>query len=116
MTVRRFVIFLENQGQNTLIRNNADTTNYRRLQAGVTKVDMVPSQANMVLINSSSDVYVKIGTSYAEVSGLSLQNDIVDGSAPELNPEGFFMLDAERYLGLISETDAKVTLTYYRQY
>lgn len=51
------------------------------LAAGQSKTVAVPAEARVMLFNATGDVWVRFGGAAAVPS-----NDILDGSAPELNP------------------------------
>ncbi len=78
------------------------------LAAGTPRLIAVPANARLVLFNATKPFWARFGTA---VTLPAL--DILDGTAPELNPAGR-RLDGVAQIGLVAATDSIVNLLFYR--
>lgn len=81
------------------------------LSAGAAKRHALPAGAKFVSFSATGDFYAKFGNNSitATLSG----TDVVDGSAPELNPMARRFPDGVTHVSLISEVDLKITLSFW---
>lgn len=78
------------------------------LAAGETKILATPTGATMVLINATSNVWVRFGGAAAVPTA-----DITDGSAPELNPGPRYIKGCSS-IGFAAAQPCKVAISFYR--
>ena len=84
------------------------------LAAGVPELYTIPSGAINVLINCTSDVWIRYGAAAAEPS-----TEIIDGTASELNPalRTIVKADGTKYttIGFESATDNKCSISIWNK-
>lgn len=78
------------------------------LTAGTPRLIAVPAEARLVLFNATQAFWASFG-----MSATLPVADMLDGSAPELNPAGR-RLEGVSQIGLVAATDAVVNLLFYR--
>jgi hypothetical protein len=95
-------------GRETFARNHSTQIDARVLAPSVNQTHDVPSGATIVIFSCDQNFYAKAGGA-AAVPGAA----VTDGSASELNPT-IWSLDGVTQIGLISPTNAVVTLSFYK--
>lgn len=83
-------------------------TNNYELTANTNKSVTVPSGAKYAVFSFEADVYVNFGAAAAVPSG-----DTTDGTGSILNPQCPYV-EGETTLGVISESAAKGSITFYQ--
>nr|WP_279308266.1 NAD/NADP transhydrogenase alpha subunit-like protein [Niveispirillum sp. BGYR6] len=78
------------------------------LTAGTPRLIAVPADARLVLFNATQAFWASFGAAATLPTA-----DILDGSAPELNPAAR-RLEGVTQIGLAAATDAIVNLLFYR--
>jgi hypothetical protein len=78
------------------------------LAAGVGKQVAVPGGARIVLASATGDVWMRVGGPAALPTA-----DILDGSAPELNPAARTLGHAAT-IGVVAPKDCVLSLAFYR--
>ncbi len=78
------------------------------LTAGTPRLIAVPTNARLVLFNATQAFWARFGMAVTLPTV-----DILDGTAPELNPAGR-RLDGISQIGLVAATDSIVNLLFYR--
>lgn len=78
------------------------------LAANVAEVVTVPTGAKYVVINSTANLWVKVGGAATVPAG-----DTTNNTGSELNPSIRY-LDTSTTIGIISESAAKVSLMFYK--
>jgi hypothetical protein len=86
--------------------NAPDHTDLLHLTANVAKEYTIPAGAKNVYLSATENIFVKIGGA-ASIP----ETDVLDGSAPELNP-GLRTL-AGATVGFISQSNCIVTISIY---
>lgn len=106
--MRNLVIRSDANGDHrTVCRTPSDYVNARVLAANTAESTTVPSDASRVVIKGTADFYAKVnGTAVVPV-------DTTDGSASELNPEGYTVKSGDT-ISVISASICTVTFAYYR--
>lgn len=79
-----------------------------QLAPGLPKTVNAPAEATLVLFSATAPFWAKIGAAAAVPTG-----DILDGSAPELNPVGRTLAGAT-LIGLAAAQACTVNLVFYR--
>jgi len=81
------------------------------LTANTAKLYAIPSNTEIILINSTKDIYVLFGTAAVEAE-IPDEYDILDGTAPMLNPGTICNLTFADYthLSIISSSASTVTI------
>jgi len=105
--MKGLMVALDVMGRDTEAVAPSDSVLIIFLTAGAAKSVTVPDRARVVSINATGDVFVRFG----DVAALPTA-DILDGSAPELNP-GSRRVDAGSRIGLIAPVDCLVNLAFY---
>ena len=85
-------------------------TNSLALVANVQERQALPAGYQYVVINSTANVYCRLGA--ADVTA-SVPGDVEDGTASELNPTGYVVHDDYSHISIISPSNCIVTLAYY---
>lgn len=78
------------------------------LAANVAESVTIPTGAKFFVINSTSDIWVKVGAAATVPAG-----DTTNDSGSELNP-GVRYLGSDTTVGIISESAAKVSIMFYK--
>lgn len=95
-------------GKNTSILPISDHTHALLLSPGVSKAVTVPPDARVALFSATGNFWLSADNAPA-VPTL----DILDGTAPELNPSGR-AVRAGQTLGLVAPAACTVSLSFYR--
>lgn len=93
------------------VRWSSEYVNARVVLASIEEKETIPSDYNMVVINSTAPVYVKIGDSSVAAS---IPADVSDGTASELNPTSYAIKSDQTTISIISPSNCIVTLAYYK--
>lgn len=105
--MQSFIARNDAMGRKSYVINPSDHVQSLTLAAGVAKQVTVPANARMVLVNATAPIWVRFGGPATLPT-----EDILDGSAPELNPAGRTVKEGET-IGLVASTACGVSLSYY---
>lgn len=92
------------------IRPASDYINARVLVGGVAERETLPTTHDILVINATSNVYIKFGD--GSVTAAS-PTDTTDGTASELSPTGYYLPDWATHVSIISPINCTATLAYY---
>lgn len=105
--MRAFLTADDAMGDGTDITSVSDTIHAVALTASVPRQVPVPAGARIVLTNATGVFWMRCGGAASLPSG-----DVLDGSAPELNPAGRIVAGVAT-LGLVAPADCMVSLAFY---
>ncbi len=109
-SIATFKIFRDREGGDpTSIRTAPLWVNKKTLTANAHYEDTIPTGANMVIISSTADLFVSC-------TGTATTTDATDGTASELNPEGYSfnsVTPQPTSISVISKGTPDVTFSYY---
>lgn len=93
------------------IRFTSEYVNARILLSNVEEKETIPQGYNLVVINATAPLYVKLGDS--SVSATVPSGDVSNGSASELSPTSYSLQSEQTTISLISPSNCVATLAYY---
>ncbi len=105
--MRSFLSRDDAMGHPSIVIAPSDTAFVIVLTPGVPKQVTVPAAAEMVLFNATGPFWCKIGG-----PAVLPANDVLDGSAPELNPVAR-QVDPNGVIGLVAPAAVTVSLVFY---
>jgi len=106
--MKSLIALQDAMGATTTALMRSDASFAVTLAAGQAKTVAVPAEARVMLFNATGDVWVRFGGAAAVPS-----NDILDGSAPELNPVARAVAGVAS-IGLAAPTACVANLVFYR--
>lgn len=93
------------------IRQPSAYINSMAIVASTAERQALPTGYQFVVINSTSNTYVKLGDASVEAT---IPGDVTDGTSSELNPMGYSLLETDAtHISVISPLNGIVTLGYY---
>lgn len=99
-------------GNNVGFRQFPDFINAKSLVANTAELETIPDGYNLIILSYDANIWAKVSNTMdveAEVS-----TDTTDGTASELNPSGYSLTTQDNYMSVISDTDCKLTISYYK--
>ena len=94
------------------VRPASQYINARVLVAGVAERETLPTAYNVLVINSTANVYAKFGGSGITAT---VPVDTTDGTASELSPTGYVLPEWATHVSIISPVNCIATLAYYNE-
>lgn len=93
------------------IRFTSEYVNARILLANAEEKETIPTGYNLVVINATAPLYVKLGDN--TVAATIPSGDITNGGASELSPTSYSLQSEQTHISLISPSNCVATLAYY---
>lgn len=100
----------DQQGQDIDLRPASDVIYQLDLLADTSARITIPAGATRVIFGACVNYWIKLGDS--SVTAVN-SGDITDGSASELNPQGYTLSHNETHIAAISDADGQVTMAFY---
>lgn len=105
--MQSFQILDDVMGKTTSVIPASNYSNALLLSAGVAKTVTVPADARVVLFSATGNFWLRVGGVPAVPTA-----DILDGTAPELNPAGRAIKPGQT-LGFVAPAGCAVSLSFY---
>lgn len=100
--------FYRDQAGDQTFAIKTGTVNNYLLVASTNKAVVVPAGCNYAIFAANADIWVEMGSAATIPAG-----DVTDGTGSELNPT-IRKVEPGRTIGIISESAAKVSITFYK--
>lgn len=92
------------------MRMPAQYVNSLALVANTHERQALPEGYQIIVVNSTANIYVKLGNVSVEAA---VPGDVSDGTASELNPVSYVIHNDYTHISIISTSNCVVTLSYY---
>ena len=111
MTMQKFLQAADPIYKNPIFAFPLTDTDKLSLTANVPKLYVIPSNTEILLANATRDIYVLFGSS-AVIAEIPDEYDILDGSAPMLNPGVIcnITFSNHTHISFVSTYDCTVTI------